>query len=136
MRTQFYHTTKKPLRPTQGLAHTCKRVQLTKEACAVIKAHQREASHCYKKDLNEAWAQLNETTENIVATHHKSVCHVEGELHMGHSNMHMKCLKTNAWNAFCWKKNMSLKERGNDESMKYILAMTIFLTLFFSRLSN
>jgi hypothetical protein len=107
---------------SQGVARIRKRVELTKEARLAINARRLEASQSYKKDLGEAWAEIDKVTENLAATHHKSVRRVQGELHMRSSLVRAKHSKTSAWNAFSWKKNMLLKEeveknqRGDDES--------------------
>ena len=50
-------------------------------------------------------------TENLAATHHKSIHRVQSELHMGSVMAKREHKKTNAWNAFCWKKSQD-KENG------------------------
>jgi len=116
MRTRFYQSTAKPSGHIQRIARKHKKVQLTKEARAAINARRREASKQYKQDVDKVWAELCEKTENLASTHHKSVRRVQSELHLGQSLAHRRHAKPNAWNAFCWKKRISLKENGDDES--------------------
>jgi hypothetical protein len=137
MRTQFYNPTAKPSMRTQGVTKTYKRIQLSKEARMAINARKQEASRHYKKDLDEAWAEIDKVTENLAITHHKSVRRIQQELHMG--GIRAKSSKTNAWNAFSWKKNRDLKEENErnkraegDESEQHIclIEFSIFLMLF------
>ena len=116
MPAQFYHSTAKT---TQGVRRTHKRVQLTKEARAAINARRREASDKFQRDLEKAWTNINEATETLASTHHKSIRRVQSELHMGQNIAWRRRSKNSLWNAFCWKKGISLKaekETGGDES--------------------
>jgi hypothetical protein len=129
MRTRFYYPTARRSGRTQGIVRKQKKVKLTKEARAAIKIRQREASRRYKQDLDEAWAKIDEATENLAATHHKSVRRVQSELHTGPNMARKRRLKTSAWNAFCWKKNISLKEAKTvvgDESRHDVGSMFYF----------
>lgn len=126
MRTWSRQTSENRPVHSQGVARVRKRVELTKEARLAINARRLEASQNYKKDLGEAWAEIDKATENLAATHHKSVRRVQGELHMRSNLVRAKHSKTSAWNAFSWKKNMMLKEEaeknrsGDDESRPHI----------------
>jgi hypothetical protein len=132
MQTKFYWPTSKSKQCTQGILRPYKWVQLTKEAHATINACQCEASHHYKKDLDETWVKIDEATENLAITHHKSVHRVQGELHMGRNMAHTKQLKTSAWNAFSWKKNMMLKQQKHGRVNDISLWSYFFLIACFS----
>jgi hypothetical protein len=97
---------------TQTVKKKTKRPQLSKEARAAVNARRRQASQNYRNDLEEAWKKIDEVTENLAATHHKSIRRVQSELHMGSIMAKREHKKTNAWNAFCWKKSQD-KENGN-----------------------
>jgi len=112
MRTRFYTTSSKWSQSTQTVKKKTKRPQLTKEARIAVNARRRVAAHNYKNDLEEAWAKIDEVTEDLALTHHKSVRRVQSELHMGRQLATRERKKTNAWNAFCWKKSQD-KENGN-----------------------
>ena len=132
MRTWFYQPTAKRPGHTQGIARKQKRVKLTKEARAAITARQREASRHYQRDLDEAWAKIGEATESIATAHHKSVRHVQSELHMRPSIAHKNHSKTSAWNAFSWKKNNTLKgEKGVVDESRQFTFYILFLLLIF-----
>jgi hypothetical protein len=127
VRTRFYDPAAKSSRRTQGLARKFKRRELSKEVRAAQVIQRRQAAQSFKKDIDDAWAQINEATETIAANHHKSVHRVQGDLYMGRSLSLAKHSKTSAWNAFCWKKNISLKVSGN-ESKRCI--NVIYLMIF------
>jgi hypothetical protein len=110
MPLQFYKPTVQCPTPVQGVLRVHKRVQLTKEARAAVNARQREASRRYRKDIEDAWAKIDEATENIASTHHKSIRHVQSEFHMGSTMSRSKREKSSPWNAFFWKKGIALKE--------------------------
>ena len=120
MRTRFYQPTTKPSGHVQQIARKYKKVQLTKAARAAINARRREATIRYNQDVDKLWAELGEKAENLASTHHKSVRRVQTELHLGQSIAHRRRNKANLWNAFCWKKSVSLKE-NNDESRSLLI---------------
>jgi hypothetical protein len=101
---------------TQAVKKT-KRPKLTKEARIAVNARRRVAAHNYKNDLEEAWSKIDEVTEDLALTHHKSVRRVQSELHMGRQLASRECKKTNGWNAFCWKKSQN-KENGKWNSVR------------------
>jgi len=112
MRTRFYNTSSKPGNTIQSVKKKAKRPQLSQEARAAVNARRRQAAQNYRNDLGEAWKKIDEVTENLAATHHKSIRRVQSELHMGGIMAKREHKKTNAWNAFCWKKSHD-KENGN-----------------------
>ncbi|KAF8834718.1 hypothetical protein BDN67DRAFT_872571, partial [Paxillus ammoniavirescens] len=63
----------------------------------------KEKSAQFKKDLDNAWKKIDEATKTIVATHSKSLCRVETDLHLGHGRLCLRKSRINSWNAFCWK---------------------------------
>lgn len=71
---------------TQALAKpTCTKVQLSKEAHAVITLRRHEASQKFQNALEDTWQAIDNTTIKIASEHKKSVHRVQHELHMGHS---------------------------------------------------
>ncbi|KAG0703471.1 hypothetical protein DFH29DRAFT_874450 [Suillus ampliporus] len=70
-----------------------------------LKHSQQDKSRQFKDALDDAWNQLKQATKTIAMSHHKSVCHVQNDLYIGHGLLHLRHSKLNAWNAFCWKKN-------------------------------
>lgn len=111
MRTRFYRTSTKPGQATQGIARKVSRPKLTKDVRAAIAARRRLASQSYRSALRETWGKIDELIENLALAHHKSLRQVQLELHMGRQLGHRERKKTNAWNAFCWKKS---QEKEND----------------------
>lgn len=112
MRTHFYPTSSKLGKAIQTVKKKAKCPQLSQEARAAINAHCCQAAQNYRNDLGEAWKKIDKVTENLAATHHKSIHRVQSELHMGSMTTKREHKKTNAWNAFCWKKSQD-KENGN-----------------------
>ncbi|KAH7922388.1 hypothetical protein BV22DRAFT_1131496 [Leucogyrophana mollusca] len=108
----------------QGLTRTRASVKLSKEAWAAVIARCKEAIRRFRKDLNETWRKIDEATESIAVTHHKSVCRIENNLHMGQALLRSKRSRLNVWNAFCWKKNKTDTNRdkgaGKDTLHKLI----------------
>jgi hypothetical protein len=109
MRARFYNAPSKPVRP-QGISRNRARTQLSTEARGEVNTRRREAQQQYRKAIDEAWAKIDEFTQGIAANHHKSLRRVQGELHMGRTLARIKRKKSNAWNAFLWKKNCILKD--------------------------
>ena len=112
MRTRFYTASSKLGRITQAVSKKAKRPQLSKEAHAAVNARRRQAAQNYQNDLGEAWKKIDEVVETLAATHHKSVRRVQSDIHMGSMITKRVHKKSNAWNAFCWKKSQN-KENGN-----------------------
>src|SRR5260221_1184067 len=73
MRTRFYNTSSKLGKTTQAVKKKAKCLQLSKEARAAINTRRRQAAQNYRNDLGEAWKKIDEVTENLAATHHKSI---------------------------------------------------------------
>jgi hypothetical protein len=111
MRTRFYVAPAKASKHTQAVKKKAKRPQLSQEASAAIRARRHQASQNYKKGLGEAWSSIDRVVEELAITHHKSIRRVQSELHMGCQMSSQARKKTNAWNAFCWKKSQD-KENG------------------------
>jgi len=84
---------------TQPLSRKYKQIHLSKEACTANTGRQREAAHCYNKDLNAVWAQINEATQNIVTTHTRVYA-----MFRVTSTWGVYCPMESTWNAFIWKK--------------------------------
>ncbi|RDB19669.1 hypothetical protein Hypma_013284 [Hypsizygus marmoreus] len=116
MRTRFYGTVAKPSSALQGLRKR-NRPRLSAEAREALNARRRHAAESYKKALSEAWTKIDEATEDLAAAHHKTVRRVQSELHMGRQLSRIQRKKTNAWNAFCWKKSQD-KENGPELSAR------------------
>jgi dGTP triphosphohydrolase len=112
MRTRFYQASAKHPRMTQGVKKKPQRPKLSKEARAALNARRRLAAKRYKDALGETWNTIDKLTEEIAASHHKSVRHVQTELHTGLHRSHTERTKTSAWNAFTWKKS---QEKENSE---------------------
>lgn len=74
----------------QGPARTCPKVQLSKEAQAALTLRRREASHNFKKALEDAWQAVDDAAIRIATDHKKSVRRVQNELHMGRSLLQAK----------------------------------------------
>jgi hypothetical protein len=113
MRTRFYSTSTKASRTTQGIAQKVSRPKLTKDVHAAINARRRLASQSYQRTLKDTWLKIDELTKNRAVAHHKSIRHVQLELHMGRQVGRTEPKKTSAWNAFCWKKAQE-KENGRN----------------------
>ncbi|KAG2155232.1 uncharacterized protein EDB93DRAFT_1101805 [Suillus bovinus] len=88
------------------------KVTLSKEARAAITAQCRNKSHQFRVALHNAWDELDETMKTIASSHHKSFCHVQNDLCMGHEMLCYQRSKLSAWNMFCWKKHHEDKENG------------------------
>ena len=112
MRTCFYTTSSKLGKTTQAVTKKAKRPQLSQEARAAVNVRRCQATQDYRNDLGEAWKKIDEVTETLAVTHHKSIRHVQSELHMGSMIAKREHKKTNPWSAFCWKKSQD-KENGN-----------------------
>ncbi|KAG6875862.1 hypothetical protein C0992_001988 [Termitomyces sp. T32_za158] len=112
----FYDTGPKSVSSVQSKRQRVPRPQLSVAAHEAIIAKRRNASKEYNAALEEAWGTIDETAVNIAATHHKSIRHVQSELHMGRQLAYVKRKKTSVWNAFCWKKSLQNKENLNDDA--------------------
>ncbi|KIL54246.1 hypothetical protein M378DRAFT_92922 [Amanita muscaria Koide BX008] len=108
MRTRFYSTPSEPRKLTQGAQKENRRPQLSKEARAAVNARRHLSAQKYRSGLDAAWSKINEVTENLATTHHKSVRRVRSHLHLSRQAPGTK--RTNAWNAFCWKKSQEMKD--------------------------
>ncbi|KAG1774227.1 hypothetical protein EV702DRAFT_974941 [Suillus placidus] len=87
------------------------KVVLSKEARSILNANRRAKSHQFKVALDDAWTQIDDATKTIASAHHKSICHVQNDLYIGHGILRSRHSKVNAWNAFCWKKNQDSENR-------------------------
>jgi hypothetical protein len=105
MRTRFYQTSTKSSRTTLGVKRKVNRPKLSADARAALLARRRQASQNYKNALGETWDTIDKLTEDLAIAHRKSLQRVQCELHMGHRLAHKTRQKTNAWNAFTWKKS-------------------------------
>ena len=111
MRVRFYETSAKHARMTQGIKKKIQRPKLSKEARAALNARQQLAAQRYKDALGETWNTIDKLTEEIAASNHKSVRHVQTELHTGLQCSRTERKKTSAWNAFTWKKSQEKENR-------------------------
>jgi hypothetical protein len=125
MRTRFYQASSRSTKRTQGIQRT-RRIRLSKEARAAASARQREAALRYKNDITDAWKNIDQATEDLAVTHHKSLRRVQAELHMGRNMARTKRHKTSAWNAFCWKKRQD-KENASDDDGMYSLFIVFLI---------
>ena len=103
-------------RRTQNIAKHGPRVQLSKDARIAVKAHRQAAARLYRTDLEDAWTKMRGITEDLAVNHHKSIRRVQTELNMSCGIARFKHKKTNAWNAFCWKKRQD-KENNSDSTL-------------------
>jgi hypothetical protein len=92
---------------------------------AAITVHQHLASQSYKSALKDTWGKINKLTENLAVAHHKSICQVQLELHMGWQVGLIGRKKTSAWNAFCWKKSQE-KENGINSLFLFLLKFYLY----------
>jgi hypothetical protein len=106
-----------------GVKHKVNRPKLSAEARAALLARRRQASQCYKNALSETWDTIDKLTEDLSVAHHKSLQRVQSELHMGHRLACKSRKKTNAWNAFTWKKSQ------DKENSKWRIIARSILTL-------
>jgi hypothetical protein len=85
---------------------------MSKEMRAALLVRQREAAAKYRDDIEIAWAKIDEATEELATTHHKSLRRIQSDLHMGRHVARRKRIKTSLWNAFCWKKRQEMQIDG------------------------
>jgi hypothetical protein len=103
------------------------KVILSEEGWDLLQANQHEKATCFQHDLNTAWNKLTEVTKTIASKHHKSICRVHNELHIGQAQYLSRRKKGNAWNAFCWKKRhtgpppvrVQANDNNNDNGMTW-----------------
>ncbi|KAG2051368.1 hypothetical protein BDR06DRAFT_983636 [Suillus hirtellus] len=88
----------------QNLSQCCPKVILSKEARALLTFQHRQKSKGFKTALNDAWLHIDKTVKTITSSHHKRLC--------------FKHSKSNAWNAFCWKKNQEAKDENAQTSSR------------------
>ena len=93
-----------PSQNNQDKENHCPRPKLSKEARKLLTAQQRSAAAAFAKDLDDAWKTIDEVTEQMAGTHHKSVRSIRSALHMGRGALtRQKPNKTSPWNAYVWK---------------------------------
>jgi hypothetical protein len=93
-----------PSQNNQDKENRCLWPKLSKEAQKLLTAQQRSAAAALSKDLDDAWKTIDEVTEQIAGTHHKSIRSIRSALHMGHGELtRQKPNKTSPWNAYVWK---------------------------------
>lgn len=123
MRTRFYKPHTAPGCSTQQ-AKKYPRPSLSTEARRALRARRRHAALAYRQAMDETWRKVEEDAENIAVTHRKSVRRVQRELHMGAQLTQKMRNKTNAWNAFCWKKAQE-QEPGTGRTGKELLTSLV-----------
>jgi hypothetical protein len=111
MRTHFYNTSTGVSRTTLGVKRKINRPKLSPEAHAALLACWQQASQSYKNALGETWDTIDKLAQELATSHHKSLQHVQSELHMGQKLAWKERKITSAWNAFNWKKSQE-KENG------------------------
>ena len=89
------------------------RIQLSKEARAIVKEGRRDASAKYQHSLKDAYSTFEKQIQDVAGTHAKSVRRVHADLHMAPQISLKHRSRENAWNAFCWKKGQE-KENIRD----------------------
>jgi uncharacterized protein (DUF2237 family) len=108
----FSNMTKSRSQRSQGLSRLRPKVVLSKEARACLTAQRCQKSKDFKVALDDAWLSIDNAVKTIASSHHKSIRRVTNDLYMGCGGLRFKCSKSNAWNAFCWKKNQEKDENG------------------------
>ncbi|KAG1884472.1 hypothetical protein F4604DRAFT_1878775 [Suillus subluteus] len=116
-------------RRSQGLSRCRPKVILSKEARALLTSQRRQKSKGFKTALNDAWLHIDETVKTIALSHHKSIRRVANDLYMGRGGLRFKCSKSNAWNAFCWKKNQEAKDDNEYEENKLLKSKGIRISM-------
>src|SRR5262245_34210461 len=91
------------------------RVQMSKEARAMLKTRQKQSRTEFQAAIDNAWAEIDEMTANIAEKHHKSFRTVQFALHMGRRQLtkHYRN-KINSWNAYLWKSSQQNTKRKFD----------------------
>ncbi|KAG2360211.1 hypothetical protein BDR07DRAFT_1378125 [Suillus spraguei] len=105
---------------SQGLSRCHPKVILSKEARALLTSQCRQKCKGFKTALNNAWLHIDEMVKTIASSHHKSIQCVTNDLYMGCGGLCFKHSKSNAWNAFCWKKNQEAKDDNEYEENKLL----------------
>ena len=111
VRTRFYRPVRTATRSTQGDQNKkTKRPKLSQEAQASLRARRRASRELYSDAMKTAVAQVNEITENLAISQHKSIRRVEKDLRFASQLTRKQHQKTNAWNAWIWSIS---REKGN-----------------------
>ncbi|KAI6002901.1 hypothetical protein EDD15DRAFT_2157242 [Pisolithus albus] len=111
---QTVHSSKPTARRVQPKARPRVKVILSANARAALKLNQYDKAEKFKKDLDDAWQSLDKVTKTLASKHHKSVRHVQNDLHLGHMKFRSKHSKISAWNAFCWKKGRMMNQSNEN----------------------
>ena len=98
--------------PSNNASKRRPRTAISKEARLILKAHRREASEKYQKDLHEAYADGEQRIRAIASAHAKSDRRVRNDLHMAPRVSLGSHSKKSPWNAFCWKKSQEKENNG------------------------
>ncbi|KAG0706449.1 hypothetical protein DFH29DRAFT_798317 [Suillus ampliporus] len=113
MSSQTFYASSAHSRRIQPAPRCHAKVQLSKEARALLTASRRKKSQQFKTALDDAWTNIDESIKTIASSNGKSIRRVQQDLHMGQGLLRTKCAKSSIWNAFCWKKNQTAdKENG------------------------
>lgn len=103
------------MQPPPAPLATAKRHRLGKDAQAAVNAQRRERHKAYTNGLVKAMEHIDETAAELAGSHNKSYRKVETDLRMARRlKTHTR---TNAWNAFCWKKRQEDKENNCESSL-------------------
>ncbi|KAI6032449.1 hypothetical protein EDC04DRAFT_2605189 [Pisolithus marmoratus] len=94
-------------------AHPHIKVILSANACMALKLSQHDKVERFKKDLDDAWQLLDKVMKTLASKHHKSVWHIQNDLHLGHMKFCSRHSKISAWNTFCWKKR-HMRNQSNE----------------------
>lgn len=87
-------------------------VILSKAARKALLTERQAKQHLFRKDLESAWAELDNSAVKIASQHHKTVQRVQHDLHFSYHKYSRRRTKVSAWNAFFWKKSRENRTTG------------------------
>ena len=84
----------------QGHVHHKVQQKLLPEAHRSVVAKQKEFQHTFQHMIRDAVSSIQQTVQEIVIMHHKSVTTVQALLYI--TTAHKRCVKVNGWNTYLW----------------------------------
>jgi hypothetical protein len=135
MMAQVYLLSKAGTRRVQPPPPLHPKVTMTVEACMALRTEQHQKTEQFHNNLSTAWKSVDERMHTLTADHHKSVRHVQTDLHFRHIKFSSR-RKPNPWNAFLWQQGREchklkvngLVDHGNFLSLVYYIDKTGFTT--------
>ncbi|KAG1727171.1 uncharacterized protein EDB91DRAFT_1061285 [Suillus paluster] len=112
MSSQTFYASSAHSRRIQPAPRCRAKVQLSKEARALLTASRRKKSQLFKTVLDDVWTNIDESIKTIASSNCKSIRRVQQDLHMGQGLLWTKHAKLSMWNVFCWKKNQTADEEN------------------------